>query len=464
MILTYNNKWLYKGRKVLDKDNVVPPQPTIYYVTTSGVGGSVVANPTSGIEGTEVSLSNTPSQGYQFNSYSVSGATLKSSNKFDIEQSNVNVVGNFDRIYNVNVTQSTGGSISASPTQGLNGTQVTLSNTPSQGYTFGNYNVTGATLNNNKFTINNSDVNVSATFNKIYNVSVTQPTGGSISASPLQGINGTTVTLSNTPNQGYQFNKYVVSGATLYNGNKFNINGSNVSVTAQFNTIPASALLVNLGSTEYSRTSKGITDIPLTGKPSTTTYNYIAVKFDFKYNYGSKAGNSVGLYLKNSSGSTLWRMRANNSIAAYNTGYSTTYPILGYAALTGAITDYSQIIDPNRGLKQITVDNITYYSHLSLWSSNHPHRTSPPQPEYTVHYNQFTLIFDRNNKKGYITLPIVGKATDGPATLNVDPYTMTKLQLQIETSNNLNNVDVGVKNVKVAGFKVFDDAISWSKI
>ena len=67
-----------------------------------------------------------------------------------------------------------------------------------------------------------------------YKVNLIQTEGGTISAVPVTGINGTTVTLSNTPNQYYTFNGYTVNGATLYGGNKFDFDNSDVTVSASF--------------------------------------------------------------------------------------------------------------------------------------------------------------------------------------------------------------------------------------
>lgn len=68
----------------------------------------------------------------------------------------------------------------------------------------------------------------------VYNVILNQTTGGTISASPMSGIDGTTVTLSNSPSTNYTFNGYTISGSTLYNNNKFNINGSDVTCSASW--------------------------------------------------------------------------------------------------------------------------------------------------------------------------------------------------------------------------------------
>ena len=54
-----------------------------------------------------------------------------------------------------------------------------------------------------------------------YNVILQQSEGGIIGATPLTGSKNTEVTLSNTPSQDYVFNGYEISGANLYDTNKF---------------------------------------------------------------------------------------------------------------------------------------------------------------------------------------------------------------------------------------------------
>ncbi len=99
MIIKYDNKAIKYTSKWISVDSEpVPPQPTIYQIYTSATNGSVTASPTSGISGTEVTLSNTPNPGYQFSSYTITGATLKNTNQFDIGSSDVYVQGNFTAI------------------------------------------------------------------------------------------------------------------------------------------------------------------------------------------------------------------------------------------------------------------------------------------------------------------------------------------------------------------------------
>ena len=97
MIIKYDNKAIKYTNKWISVDSQ-PTPPAIYQIYTSGTHGSVAALPTSGISGTEVTLSNTPDTGYQFDSYSITGATLKNTNQFDIDSSDVYVHGNFTAI------------------------------------------------------------------------------------------------------------------------------------------------------------------------------------------------------------------------------------------------------------------------------------------------------------------------------------------------------------------------------
>jgi hypothetical protein len=93
-IVKFNNKILRLNNKTVGWTAPVPP-PVLYHVTTNGVNGTVVATPNTGYNGDTITLSNTPDAGYEFDSYSLTGATLYDTNKFDIDNSDVNVVGNF---------------------------------------------------------------------------------------------------------------------------------------------------------------------------------------------------------------------------------------------------------------------------------------------------------------------------------------------------------------------------------
>lgn len=171
MIIKYDNKAIKYTSKWISVDSA-PVPPTVYQVYTSGTHGSVTAAPSSGISGTEVTLSNTPDTHYHFGSYTLSGATLKNANQFDIGNSDVYVQGNFveDTKYSVTCTSDGHGVISASPSSNYSGSTVTLSNTPNTGYNFDKYTIvsgTGASISGNILTIGTSDVTVRGDFTAV---------------------------------------------------------------------------------------------------------------------------------------------------------------------------------------------------------------------------------------------------------------------------------------------------------
>lgn len=85
---------------------------------------------------------------------------------------------------------------------------------------------------NNKLLINNNKL---FKFDPpIYNVTILPSEHGTVYANPVSGYTGTTVTLSNTPDTDYRFDGYTISGATLYDGNKFNLFKSDVTVQGNF--------------------------------------------------------------------------------------------------------------------------------------------------------------------------------------------------------------------------------------
>ena len=87
-----------------------------------------------------------------------------------------------------------------------------------------------------------------AIFEKVpYKVTVTNDGNGTASASPISGVLGTEVTLTATPNPGYQFDKWeVVSGGVTVTDNKFTFGPDNVVVKALFEPIPVVSYTVTV--------------------------------------------------------------------------------------------------------------------------------------------------------------------------------------------------------------------------
>ena len=85
--------------------------------------------------------------------------------------------GSTPTTYNVTVNQTTGGTIAVTPTQAAAGTTITLTATPAEGYSFGSWSITPNTvvINNNQFTMPDSDVTVSASWTQNSGGGATSP-------------------------------------------------------------------------------------------------------------------------------------------------------------------------------------------------------------------------------------------------------------------------------------------------
>ncbi|MBP5266344.1 MAG: DUF4214 domain-containing protein, partial [Lachnospiraceae bacterium] len=145
-------------------------------------------------------------------------------------------------IYNVTVTTDGNGTASSSVASGKEGTEVTLTANPNPGYQFKEWQVISGnvTVENNKFVIADADVEIKAIFEAIpRTITVTTDGNGTASASAATGIVGDTITLTATPNEGYQFKEWqVVAGGVTITNNSFVIGTENVEIKAIFEKIP----------------------------------------------------------------------------------------------------------------------------------------------------------------------------------------------------------------------------------
>ena len=230
------------------------PDPTTFNITLTKQGqGSVTADPTSGAEGTVVSLSATPAAGYAFKEWTVTpnNGTIadptSAATTFTIGTASVEIKAVFEAItYNVTVSNDGNGTASADPTSGTKDTPVTITATPKEDYRFkewqvisGGVTLAGATTATTTFTIGTADVEVKAIFEEIpYVVTVNAATHGTVTADPTSAPKGATVTLTITPEAGYELDSIDVkdpAGNTVaVSNNTFVIPKCNVTVSATF--------------------------------------------------------------------------------------------------------------------------------------------------------------------------------------------------------------------------------------
>ena len=150
--------------------------------------------------------------------------------------------------YTVNVTTEGEGTAVPSVTSGPIGTEVTLTASPNEGYSFKGWDVItgGVTVSGDKFTIGTDNVVIKAVFEadqpeSAGTVSVVKEGEGDAVANPSSNVKaGETVTLIAVPAEGYKFiNWVVVSGGVTPDDaaapvTAFSMGGENVQVKAVF--------------------------------------------------------------------------------------------------------------------------------------------------------------------------------------------------------------------------------------
>ena len=145
--------------------------------------------------------------------------------------------------YTVTIDTITGGTVTASPTSGDEGEEITLTQEASTGYEFVSWDVEDGegdpiTVTDNKFLMPASNVTVGATFDKIdFDITVDdQIQNGSLSAPETANL-GDTVTITATPASGYKLDTLTVMCGSLeitVVNNQFTMPAGDVTITGTF--------------------------------------------------------------------------------------------------------------------------------------------------------------------------------------------------------------------------------------
>lgn len=381
--------------------------------------------------------------GFKLGNTSIGSLYVGSTKIVEAYIGNVKVMSSSPIVYNVTCSGSHG-TVTASPSSGIPGTVVTLSNSPDTGYAFNSYTVNGATLTGNTFVIGNSDVNVTGNFTGIVRNVTCTATNGTVTASPNSGIIGTTVTLSNTPNSGYSFDSYTLSGATLKNANQFDIGTSNVSVVGNFIQQSSEELWVDLGSTAYTvggGSSSNNQYITLTGMPTTSNKNYYTVKFDISGNILIRSTTLCTEICELCySGMSLQRIAGCLQGRFYQNGAAVGKTLFGF------------------GTKSTKATACTVYSsnfNIGQYSSSSTDTIAFTRNSISGSH-AIKFVIDRNNKNVYYYLDnnLICRITT-----NNSNDLLYGANLYIYGTSSCN---VSVKNIKVAGFSTLAEAQAWS--
>ena len=257
-------------------------------VTTAG-GGTASASSTSATAGTEITLTATPNTGYHFKEWQVESLAglVITNNKFTMPDSNVAIKAIFEEDspfaptkHTVTVKTDGNGIAFASPLLAVAGTEITLTAMPKEGYHFKEWQVVsgGVVIENNKFLMPDSNVEVNAVFEKDAPPAPTDPGKPSISVTGAYTYNGSehTATVS-----GYNPATMDIAGNTATDAGDYTVrvtsktgrwaDGSTGAVTAAWSIGKATQEAPN-GLIGVAPTTEGGSDGKITGVDATMEY------------------------------------------------------------------------------------------------------------------------------------------------------------------------------------------------
>lgn len=219
-------------------------------------GGSTISNGAKVDDGTELTITATPNTGYQLDGITVNGTKLDG-NTFTVNGADVTISATFTEIvtetkYTVTIGTIDHGSVTvkdaenneiSTGTEVAAGTSLTITATPDTGYSFEAILVNGTEISGNNITVN-ENVTITATFteNQVevtkYNVTIEQPTNGSISVNPEIPSDGqvdenTKLTVTATPAANYRLVELKANETVITSGGEYTVTG-NVTFSATF--------------------------------------------------------------------------------------------------------------------------------------------------------------------------------------------------------------------------------------
>ena len=215
-----------------------------YSLTLEGEVDSSSLSKSKAKAGEEISVSYTLPVGKELESILVNGKAIDGTT-FTMPAMDTTVVVTFKKAdYKITVSDTTGGTAYTDKSVANYKDLITVTATPDTGYKLDAIKVDGITINGNSFEMPAADVTVEVTFVKIdYAVTVNCTTGGTASA-PDTANYGDEITVSVTPDTGYELDTIKVNDAAI-GGNSFTMPASDVTIEVTFKKISYTISITN---------------------------------------------------------------------------------------------------------------------------------------------------------------------------------------------------------------------------
>lgn len=250
--------------------------------TSSPLTGGTVAGSGTYTHGTSVTLTATPASGYSFVNWTEGGTQVSENSSYTFTaESNRTLVANFGQnSYTITTASNpSGGGTTGGGGNFLYGATATVSATPSAGYQFLNWTLSGtevSTSSNYTFTVT-SNRNLVANFSVVsYTVTTSSnPTSGGNTTGNGTFNSGSSVTVNASPSAGYQFVNWSEGGTAVSTSQGYTFiitanrtlvaNFSLVSYTISTSSLPSGGGTTSGGGSYNYGESATVTATPLTG-------------------------------------------------------------------------------------------------------------------------------------------------------------------------------------------------------
>ena len=237
-------------------------------------GGSVSSNGGEYQEGTQVTLTATPDEGFEFSGWS-DGST--EATRVITASEDLTLTASFTELiisYTLTVTSGEGGSVSSEGGEYNEGTEVTLTATADDGYRFTVWS-DGSTEESITITLS-EDTSIEAIFEMIpiYNLTIKESQGGTISGLGGDYEQGSMVTLTATPDEGFQFIRW--SDGTLESTIELTIE-NDITIEAFFAIPPK----IELISEPLKMFTKGISDTLALSYNYSEGFDYLSISSQY---------------------------------------------------------------------------------------------------------------------------------------------------------------------------------------
>ena len=206
-----------------------------YYesVILDSVGGKVTQDKSKALVGEVITYTATPDEGYSVKGIKVNNEikTVDSNNqvKVSMPEGGLTAEGLFEVIpptlYDVNIIESVGGTLTASPMKAEVGEEITFTLKADEGY-----EVTGLLINDESVTLTADNTYTTTMVEgglkaqgqfselppvpQVYKVTIKDTTGGTVTASPMEGLVGDKIQFRLQANEGYEIKGLIINNVT----------------------------------------------------------------------------------------------------------------------------------------------------------------------------------------------------------------------------------------------------------